>query len=48
MSFFVSHRETHFEREVVSMWQFILGTMVGGFFGIAIMCIVQVGSRNDK
>ena len=48
LSLFVSHGETHFEREGISMWNFILGLMVGGFFGIAIICVLQVGSTDDK
>ena len=30
------------------MLYFFLGLMVGGFFGIAIMCIVQVSSRGKQ
>lgn len=30
------------------MLQFFLGLMAGGFFGIAIICVLQVGSRSDQ
>ncbi len=30
------------------MWNFVLGLMVGGFFGIAIICVLQVGNKDDK
>ena len=30
------------------MVMFLIGLMVGGFIGIAIMCVLQVGSRNDR
>lgn len=30
------------------MLKFIIGLMVGGFFGVAIMCVFQVGSRSDR
>lgn len=30
------------------MMQFFLGLMAGGFFGIAIICVLQLGSRSDQ
>ena len=30
------------------MLQFFLGLMEGGFFGISIICVMQVGSRSDQ
>jgi len=50
LSFFVFHRETHFffEREAEQMGHFFLGMMVGGFFGIAVMCIMQISRDQDE
>ena len=30
------------------MLQFFLGLMAGGFLGISIICVMQVGSRSDQ
>lgn len=30
------------------MLQFFLGLMAGGFFGVAIICVLQIGSRSDQ
>lgn len=30
------------------MLQFFLGLMAGGFFGIAIICVLQICSRSDQ
>ena len=35
-------------REDNVMLQFFLGLMAGGFFGISIICVMQVGSRSDQ